>query len=84
MNLELAVLILEFHLLLKLEFKSNFHKLRFYTYKNKLYLQKLFVHTNEPYLLKDEDVNLEQFGIVFNPKKYRKSLVFINLFLVFK
>ncbi len=33
------------------------------------------------YLLKDEEENPEQFGITFNPKKYRKSLGFIGIVL---
>lgn len=33
------------------------------------------------YLLKKEDEELEQFGFVFNPKKYRNSLSFVGIIL---
>lgn len=33
------------------------------------------------YLLKNEDEELEQFGFLFNPKKYRNSLAFIGIIL---
>lgn len=35
------------------------------------------------YLLKEEDEELEQFGIAFNPKKYRNSLYFIGIILTY-
>lgn len=35
------------------------------------------------YLLKEEDEELEQFGFLFNPEKYRNSLYFIGIILTY-
>jgi uncharacterized membrane protein len=51
---------------------------------NKICLTGIFALTSlfaVYYLLKNEDEKLEQFGLVFNPKKYRNSLGFIGIIL---